>query len=130
MLYDLIEDGQARDEFIFTAFYHPEPSVQSEIYPVYAQFEIEREQRKLILKGIVPSKLREQFKVRNQKHLRYTDDEVMLNVNVFKDKVSLTPWGRRKVSFLLRSAVLAEQFRSYMLHTWNSLKPEPMKSRY
>ncbi len=113
MLYDLIEEGQPGDEFVFSAFYHSDPEVQREIYPIYAQFERERENRGFKLKGIVPEDVREHFKTRNQKILRYTTAPLLLNINVFRDKISLTPWGTgaRKVSFLIRSAQLAEQFR-------------------
>ena len=129
MLYDLIDEGQAGDEFVFSAFYHSDPAVQREIYPFYTEFEKERERRGFILKGIVPEQVRESFRMRNQKILRYTKIPLLLNINVFRDKISLTPWGSssRKVSFLLNSSELAEQFRAHFLAIWHSLTPEPAK---
>jgi sugar-specific transcriptional regulator TrmB len=119
MLYQLIEDGKKGDEFLFFAFYHPDPSVQKEVYPLYATYERERLNRGFKLKGIVPESVRPHFASRRQEHLLFVKFPILLNINIFRNKVALTPWGERKISFLLTSSELAQHFTHYFYSIWN-----------
>lgn len=128
MLYELIEDAKAGDEFLFFAFYHQDAKVREEIYPVYKDFETERLRRRLVLKGLVPEYARPFFGDRKQETLRYVRFPIPLNINVFGDRVSFTPGGEAKVSFLIRSAVMAQQFRSYHAEVWKAAGERQSKS--
>ncbi len=119
MLYQLIEEGEKGDEFLFFAFYHPNPEVQREIYPLYSSYERERLSRGFKLKGIVPEQVRSYYADRRQEHLLYVNFPVLQNINIFRNKVSMTPWGKRKISFLLTSDELAQHFRESFYTIWN-----------
>lgn len=122
MLYRLIEDGEKGDEYLFFAFRHSDPQVGEEVYPIYAEYEQERFQRGLKLRGIVPSELRKHYATRRQENLMYVDFPVLQNLSIFRDKVSMTPWGKRKISFLLTSMELADQYRETFERIWKAGK--------
>lgn len=120
MLYQLIDEGKKGDEFLFFAFHHPDLEVQKEVYPLYANYERERLSRGFKIRGIVPEELKKYYVGRKQDQLLYVNFPILQNINIFRNKVTLTPWGERKISFMLTSQELAEHFRQFFEMIWNS----------
>jgi sugar-specific transcriptional regulator TrmB len=113
MCYEFIKDGKKGDEYLFFSFYTKNPDDFDNIYNFYKEFEQERKKLGLIVKGIAPKKIKDKFEGRNIKNVRFVDFPVPLNISVFNDKVILTPWEDRQVSFLINSKQLADSFKQY-----------------
>ena len=74
---------------------------------------MERKKRGIIVRGIIPSIIKEKFKGRDLKNLRFVDFPVPTNISIFRDRVVFTPWEDKQVSFLIYSRQLADSFRKY-----------------
>lgn len=118
MLYEFIEDAEKGDEYLFFSFYTENPDDFDNVYNFYADFEKERKKRGLVVRGIAPSAVKEKFKGRDIKNIKFVDFPVPMNISVFRDKVVLTPWEDKQVSFLIHSRQLAESFRRYFHSIW------------
>ncbi|MEI7718905.1 MAG: helix-turn-helix domain-containing protein [archaeon] len=113
MLYELIKDGKKGDEYLFFAFYTQNPDDFDNVYNFYKEFEKERVQRGLVVKGIAPSNIKDKFIGRNMKKVKFVNFPVPMNISVFQNKVIFTPWEEGQVSFLFHSRQMAESFRKY-----------------
>ncbi|MDD9953521.1 MAG: BlaI/MecI/CopY family transcriptional regulator [Candidatus Woesearchaeota archaeon] len=118
MLQEVIKDGEPGDEYLFFSFYTENPDDFDNVYAFYKEFEKERAKRGIITKGVAPSKIKEKFKGRKTKNIVFVDTSIPLNISIFKNKVILTPWEERQISFLIHSAQLAESFRKYFFTVW------------
>ncbi len=127
MCYKLIEDAQPGDDYLFFAFITPSGTYETEVMSFYEQFRIDRLRRGLQLKGIAHSGLRSYF-IKHKFDLdsiRFVDFPMLQNISVCRDKVIFTPWQDRRVSFLITSRQLAENFRSYFYSVWDSKPDQP-----
>jgi predicted transcriptional regulator len=120
MLYELISDSKKGDEYLYFSFYTDNPDDFDNVYNFYRYFEKEREKKGIITKGIVPLSRREKFKGRNLRNIKFVDFPVPTNISIFRDKVVLTPWADRQVSFMIYSKQLADSFRKYFYSVYNS----------
>ena len=122
MLYQLIEPARRGDEYLFFSFYTPNENDYQEVFSFYEEFERERIQRGIIVKGIARSVLKKRLTRRRAGSVVFVDFPIIQNVSVFQNKVIMTPWDERQVSFLATSSQLAENFRQYFYSVWNSAK--------
>jgi HTH-type transcriptional regulator, sugar sensing transcriptional regulator len=113
MLYDFIKEAKRGDEYLFFSFYTENPDDFDNVYNFYVDFEKERKKQGIVVKGLAPTKIKEKFKGRNMKNVRFVDYPIPLNISVFQDKIIFTPWQDKQVSFLINSRQLAESFRQY-----------------
>lgn len=121
MLNEFIKDAEKGDEFLFFAFYTKNPKDYEFVYTYYKDFDLVREKKGIITKGIAPSSLKIMAKKRKAKIL-FVDFPIPLNMSVFRNKVIFTPWEDKKVSFLIHSRQLAESYRTYFYSIWNQKK--------
>jgi HTH-type transcriptional regulator, sugar sensing transcriptional regulator len=119
MCYEFIRDGKKGDEYLFFSFYTKNPNDFENVYTFYREFEKERRRLGLVVKGIAPISIMHKFEGRNIKNITFVDYPVLLNMSVFNNKVLMTPWEDRQISFLIHSKQLAESFRSYFYSIYN-----------
>jgi sugar-specific transcriptional regulator TrmB len=122
MLYEFIKNAKKGDEYLFFSFYTKNPDDFDNVYNFYKEFEKDRKKVGVVVKGIAPSSIKDKFKGRDIKNLKFVDFSVPLNISVFNDKVVFTPWEDRKVSFLIHSKQLADSFRVFFYSIWNRKK--------
>ena len=122
MLYESIKDGRKGDEYLFFSFYTENPDDFNNVYNFYKEFEKERSKLGIITKGIAPSKIKDKFKGRKIKNIKFIDLPIPLNISIFKNKVMFTPWEEKQVSFMIHSKQLAESFRQYFNSLWGQAK--------
>lgn len=122
MLYQLIEDAEPGDEYLFFAFYTKDNNIHDEVHEFLKEYERDRHRFGIVVKGIVPEYAREKYEGRALKNILFTNDQVLTNIGVFRDKVIFTPWEDGKNSFLIHSRQLAEAFRVYFYSIWNKEK--------
>jgi HTH-type transcriptional regulator, sugar sensing transcriptional regulator len=120
MLYESIKDGKKGDEYLFFSFYTENPDDFDNVYNFYKEFEKERSKLGIIVKGVAPSKIKDKFKGRNIKNLKFVDLPVPLNISIFNNKVIFTPWEDKQVSFMIYSKQLAESFRTYFYSVYGT----------
>ena len=118
MLYKLIENAKRGDEFLFFSFYTENPDDFDNVYTFYKEFEKERKKLGIKTRGIAPKIIKSKFLGREIKNILFVDFPVPLNISVFNDKVIMTPWEDKQVSFLINSKQLAESFRQYFYSIW------------
>lgn len=124
MLYELIKGAKKGDEFLFFAFYTKNKEDLNKVFKFYVDFDKERERIGIVVKGVVPSYLKEEFlrSGRKDKNVKFLDFPIPLNMSVFKDRVIFTPWQDKEISFLVYSRQLADSFREYFYSIYNSGK--------
>ena len=58
MCYEMIEDSEPGDEFLFFTFYTKNLEKFEEVFNFYKDYEEERKRRGIVIKGIVPRKMK------------------------------------------------------------------------
>jgi len=120
--YQLIEDAEPGDEYLFFSFYTPDENAYREVYEFYEQFERERLSRGIKIRGIAPEAVRFRMGRRRLENILFVDVPTLQNLNIFRNKVLMSPWEDRQVSFLITSRQLAENFRQYFYSIWNQYR--------
>ncbi|MCK4670114.1 MAG: BlaI/MecI/CopY family transcriptional regulator [Nanoarchaeota archaeon] len=124
MHYEFIKDAKPGEEYLYFAFgteENPEFDYEKVFY-FYREFEKERKQRGIILKGIAPMSIKEKYKGRELKNVLFVDFPTASNISIFRSSVMLTPWEEKQVCFLIHSKQVAESFRKYFYSIWNKYK--------
>lgn len=120
MLYDFIKDGKKGDEYLFFSFYVDNPDDFDNVWNFYKEFEKERQKLGIIVKGLAPSNLKEKFKGRQIRNIKFVDFPIPQNISVFRDKVIFTPWEDKQFSFMIHSRQMAESLRGYFYSVYNN----------
>ncbi len=122
MLYDFIKDSKKQEEYLFFSFYTRDEETLTKIHIIYKEFAKERLRRGLVVKGVIPFEIKEQFKDRpDYKNLRFAKFPILTNISIFQDKILFTPWEDKPVSYLIHSKQLADSFRVYFYSVWGKL---------
>lgn len=121
MLYKSIEDAKRGDEYLFFAFSCSNPELTEQAYVFYEQFRKERLRRGLVLKGIGSTAARASFRRTgfDTRTVLFVNYPILENVSICRDKVIMTPWDDRPISFLVTSAQMAASFKGYFYSIWN-----------
>lgn len=123
MLYDFMEDAKKGDEYLFFSFYAENPDDFDDMFDLYNEFSKERKNLGVQTKGIIPAQVWDKFKNRIAKeNLLFVDFPVLTNITIFNDKVFMTPWEDRRMSFLIYSRQLAEMYRKHFYSIWEKYK--------
>ena len=128
MLYKFIDDAEKGDEYLFFSFYTDKPDDFDNVYNFYREFEKERKKRGMVVKGIVPTRIKSKFEGRELKNIKFVNFPVPTNLSIFKDKVVLTPWQDKRVSFMIYSRQLADSFRKYFYSIYGHNHPKNPKN--
>ena len=125
MLYDFIEDAKKGDEYLFLSFFAKNADDFDDIFELYNEFSKDRRRIGLKTKGIAPIQIKGKFKDRFKgEELLFVDFPILTNITIFKNKVFMTPWEDRKMSFLIHSRQLAEMYRQYFYSIWDKYKKD------
>jgi len=127
MQYEFIEDAKPGDEYLFFAFYTEKPEDYAYVYNFYAEFDKERDRRGIITKGIAPTRIKKLIHKRQIPKIIFVDFPTPSNVSIFRDKVVLTPWEDKPISFLIRSRYLAASFRRFFYSVWDQYQKKQKK---
>ena len=120
MLHEFIEDAKKGDEFLFFSFYTENPDDFDNVYNFYKEFEKERNKKGLKVKGLAPKKIKDKFKGRNLKNIKFVNTEMPLNISILNNKVIMTPWEDKQISFLITSQQLANSFKTLFYSIWKN----------
>lgn len=122
MQYEFIKGAKKGDEYLFFAFHPDNPDDFKYVYNFYSEFDKERDQLGIIVKGLAPIGIKHLIRKRMIPKIIFVDYPIPLNISIFKDRVVFTPWEDKPVSFLVRSKNLADSFRKYFYTIWNQHK--------
>lgn len=117
-LYDLIEDAEKGDEFLFFSFFAENPDEFNEVYDFYKEFAKDREEYGIITKGIAPANIKDKFTGRKLDNIIFVNFPILTNISIFKNKVLMTPWEEEKITFLINSRQLANSYKAYFYSIW------------
>ena len=92
------------------------------VFRFYEDFEKERLAREIIVRGIAPESVRRRLGRRRHENILFVKFPTLQNLSVFRNKVIMTPWDERQVSFLITSSELAANYRQYFYSIWNQYK--------
>ena len=122
MLYELIEDTDPEDEYLFFAFTCDYEETEKKVYEFYREFSELRISRGLTIKGIAKKELKQRFIDRSWPHekILFVDFPTIRNASVCGNKVVFTPWDQREVSFLITSQQLATNLSEYFYSIWDN----------
>lgn len=122
MLYEFIRDAEPGDEYRFFAFFTNNNDLYDELHDFLKEYERDRTKLGIVVRGIVPEKAREKYEGRNMKNIRFTQEDILTNIGVFRDRVIFTPWEDGESSFLIHSRQLAKMFEQYFEAEWKKLE--------
>jgi hypothetical protein len=93
-----------------------------EIYAFYREFTEDRLRRGLTLKGIAHTDRKPLFEELefDMNTWRFVDYPSLQNVSICGNKIILTPWQYDRVSYLITSQQVADNFREYFYWMWNN----------
>ena len=122
MLYSAIEDAEEGDDYLFFAFITKNAVQNRDVYSFYGEFTAERKRRGIKVKGIASESSRKLFQkyMQDTSHVLFVKYPTLQNISIFRNKVIMTPWEDREVSFLITSRQLADNFRNYFMTIWKA----------
>lgn len=121
MCYKFIEDVPPGADYLTFAFMSPLIDQDREIYSFYREFTADRLRRGLKIRGIAHEQRKPLFKELDFDlgHWIFVNFPTLQNVSVCGNKIFMTPWEHKRVSFLISSTQLADNFRHYFDAIWN-----------
>lgn len=122
MLYEFIEDAERGDEYLFFSFYTPLEQDYQEVFKFYENFEQERLERGIVVKGVAPESVRGRMGKRKFENIVFVKFPTLQNLSIFRNRVIMTPWDERQISFLVTSSQLAENYRQYFYSIWRQFR--------
>ena len=122
MCYNFIEGVDPGTDYLIFAFNSPLEDQDREIYSFYREFTNDRLRRGLKIKGIAPLIRKALFKELdfNLEQWIFVDFPTLENVSVCGNKIIMTPWQYKPVSFMITSRQLADNYRDYFFSIWNN----------
>lgn len=120
MLNRLIEDGEKRDEYRFFATFLEEKN--EDIQSFFRKFDVKREDKGLIVKGLALRKIKHLFAGRKVLKMKFVDFPIPSDISIFKGKVAFIAWGDKPIGYLIRSPQIYEMFGNFFDSIWKSMK--------
>ncbi len=119
MLNRLIEDGGKGDEYRFFATFLEERN--EEIQDFFRKFDVKREDKGLIVKGLAPKKIKHLFEGRKVLRVKFANFPLPPDISIFKEKVAFIAWGDKPVGYLLHSPQIFRMFSGFFESIWKKL---------
>lgn len=120
LLLEVIKDTKKGDEYnFFSADYEP---MNKEIQDFFRKYDPKRKAKGLIVKGIVPKRLKHLFEDRVKKgfmQVKYTNQEIPPNMSICNNSIALITWGEKPIGYLIHSKQLAEKYKNFFNSIWN-----------
>ncbi len=120
--YQMIEGVARGSEWNFFSFLSESQQSMDLIHAFYKQFEYERAERGITVRGVAPKSWAPYYLGRKADNILLVDIPLLHNINICADRVILTPWDDGEVCFLMYSRTLASHFRSYFQSIWHKFK--------
>ncbi len=120
MLSDFIEYTKPKDHFYF--FSVDVPGMNKEIQKFFEKFDVKRQDKKLIVKGIARKELKQYYKKRKLIKVKYVEFPIPSNLSICNDKIALISWGEKPTGILIKSKQLAESQKRFFENIWNIAK--------
>ncbi|MEK6918220.1 MAG: helix-turn-helix domain-containing protein [Nanoarchaeota archaeon] len=120
MLNLIIENSKKGEEFFLFATDMEEK--QKEIQEFWEKYDLKRKEKRLIVKGIAPKKLRHLFAKREVLKMKYTNSPLLSSITIFQDKVATISFGEKPVGYLIKSKQVSEMYKNYFRKMWKSIK--------
>lgn len=117
MLDEFIEDAKPKDYFYF--FSIDVPGMNKDIQKFFERFDVKRQDKKLIVRGIARKELKQYYKKRKLIKVKYVDFPIPSNLSICNDKIGLISWGEKPVGILIKSKQLAESQKIFFESIWN-----------
>ena len=120
LLLEFIEDGKKGDEFLF--FAADVEKTNEEIQDFYKKYDPKRKNKGLIVKGIVPSKIKHLFKERikqNFMEVKFTSTKIPPNMGIFRNKICMLNWGEKPIGYIIHSKQIAKQYKEFFNSIWD-----------
>jgi len=116
MYYQLIEDAKPGENYYFFGF--NEEVFEGAMASVYLPFRKYREEKKIMVHGLLDKKLKGRIKPFIRTKEKYTDFPLPPNMAIFRDKVVIASWGDIPTGILIQSKDVAEQYIHLFKKIW------------
>lgn len=122
MCYKFIEDVEPGTDYLIFAFMTPTEQLDREIYGFYREFTEDRLRRGLNIKGIAHVDRKPLFQQTgfDLSQWVFVDYPTLQNVSICGNRVIITPWQYKPISFMLTSRQIADNYREYFYTIWNA----------
>jgi sugar-specific transcriptional regulator TrmB len=121
MLLEIIKDAKKGEEFyFFTADFE---QMNEKIQNFFRKYDPKRKARGIIVKGIVPLKLKHLFEDRIKRkiyQIKYTEQVIPPHMGIFQDKIFMFTWGEKPAGYLIYSKQLADRYKQFFNSIWNN----------
>jgi HTH-type transcriptional regulator, sugar sensing transcriptional regulator len=118
-LNSMLEHTSRGDEFLF--FSADNPGMDAEIQKFYERYDTRRREKGLVIKGIIPTRLKRFYSHRMHIHQKFTDMPVPANSAIYKDKMMFITWGEKPVGMLMRSKQIVDRQTEFFNALWKML---------
>jgi len=120
MYYSLIEDAKPGEEYCF--FGPTEQVFEETMSKVYLPFRKYREEKKIIVYGIIDKALRGKITKFKRTNKKYASFPLPPNMAVFRDKIAIASWGEIPTGILIQGKDIAEQYKHLFWQMWKLAK--------
>lgn len=120
MLSDIIKDARPDEEYFF--FATSREKFDEEIQDFFVKYDAKRIEKRLVVRGIVPLKLKQYFDERfvgSIMQVRYVDFPVPQNISFFRDKFIIFVWDEGLTAFQITSEILTADYKKLFMEMWN-----------
>ena len=99
LLNELIEDSDAKDEYLFFAV---DQSENEEVQKFFEKYDLKRKEKKLIIRGLARKQLKPLFERRKILRMKYTEYPIPSNISICNNKIALISWGEKPTGILIK----------------------------
>ncbi|HIH38609.1 hypothetical protein J4460_01400 [Candidatus Woesearchaeota archaeon] len=119
LLYQLIEETKPKNEFLF---FSADVDLHNElIQKFYTRYDAKRKEKKLIVKGIAPVKLRPLFAQRRYLRMKYVKFPIPENTGICNDKMGIISWEPEPSGILITSSLIVQKQRAFFNQIWGNM---------
>lgn len=116
-IFSLIESTKPNDTFLF--FSADETEHNEDIQKFYTRFDAKRKSKKLITRGIAPTKLRKLFKKRKSLEMKFVNHPIPENTGICNNKMAIITWGNKPRAILISSKSVVSKQTKFFNEIWN-----------
>jgi sugar-specific transcriptional regulator TrmB len=116
MFNELIEDSKPGENYYF--FSADVPEHNEEIQEFFKIYDLKRESRRLIIKGIARKELKPLFIKRKSHKMKYVNFPIPTNIGICEDKISFINWGEKPSGVLIKSKQIVDAQINFFNELW------------
>ena len=116
LLLELIGNSKQGDPYYFFAV--DQPGLNSEIQKFFEMYDAKRAAKRLVVRGIARSSLKDLFGHRRLLSVKYVDHPIPSNISICNGRMALISWGENPTGILVDSPPIIENMIAFFEEVW------------